>query len=72
VVKKRLPVLSLFVIPLSLLAAPPTILRLDTKASMAETSQTASLALEEARFWLVFEAAFVPPWPVSPSDGGRG
>lgn len=54
--KKRLLAWLLFIIPLSVLAAPPAILRIDAQAPMAETYQAVSSALEEARFWVVFEA----------------
>lgn len=54
--KKRIFALLLFVLPLAALASPPGVLRLDAKASMAETYKAVSTALEEARFWVVFEA----------------
>jgi uncharacterized protein (DUF302 family) len=54
--KSRLFALLLFVLPLGVPAAPAGILRLDARAPMAETYTAVSLALENARFWVVFEA----------------
>jgi uncharacterized protein (DUF302 family) len=54
--KSRLFALLLFVLPLCVPAAPAGILRLDARAPMAETYTAVSLALENARFWVVFEA----------------
>lgn len=54
--KRRLLALLLFIIPLSVPAAPNGILRLDARAPMAVTYKAVTVALEEARFWVVFEA----------------
>ena len=54
--KRRLLVLLLMVASLQVLAAPPAILRLDARASLDRTYKAVSTALEEARFWVVFEA----------------
>jgi hypothetical protein len=56
VMKSRLFGLLLLVLPLGVLAAPPGILRLEARAAMAETYKAVSAALEDARFWVVFEA----------------
>ena len=53
---KRLLFLLLMIFPLTVLAEAPAILRLDAKAPMEETYKAVSAALEEARFWVVFEA----------------
>lgn len=53
---KRLLFLLLTIFPLTALAEAPAILRLDAKAPMERTYQAVSVALEEARFWIVFEA----------------
>ena len=54
--RRRLLFLLLFVLPVTVWAVPPGILRLDAKAPMAETYKAVTTALEEARFWVVFEA----------------
>lgn len=53
---KRLLFLLLMIFPLSVLAEAPAILRLDANAPLERTYQAVSTALEEARFWVVFEA----------------
>jgi hypothetical protein len=53
---KRLLFLLLMIFPLTVLAEAPAILRLDAKAPMEPTYKAVSAALEEARFWVVFEA----------------
>lgn len=53
---KRLLFLLLMIFPLTVLAEAPAILRLDAKAPLERTYQAVSTALEEARFWVVFEA----------------
>lgn len=53
---KRLLFLLLMIFPLSVLAEAPAILRLDANAPLERTYQAVSAALEEARFWVVFEA----------------
>ena len=53
---KRLLFLLLMIFPLAVLAEAPAIMRLDAKAPMEQTYQAVSAALEEARFWVVFEA----------------
>ena len=53
---KRLLFLLLLIFPLTVLAEAPAILRLDAKAPMERTYQAVFAALEEARFWVVFEA----------------
>lgn len=53
---KRLLFLLLTIFPLAVLAEAPAIMRLDAKAPMEQTYQAVSAALEEARFWVVFEA----------------
>ncbi len=53
---KRLLFVLLLILPPTLLAEAPAILRLDAKAPMQRTYQAVSAALEEARFWVVFEA----------------
>jgi hypothetical protein len=53
---KRLLFLLLMIFPLTVLAEAPAILRLDAKAPMEATYKAVSAALEEARFWVVFEA----------------
>jgi len=54
--RRRLLALLLFVLPVTVLATPPGILRLDAKAPMAVTYRAVTTALEGARFWVVFEA----------------
>jgi uncharacterized protein (DUF302 family) len=54
--KRRLFAWLLLVLPLGALATPPGVLRLDAKAPMADTYKAVSTALEDARFWVVFEA----------------
>lgn len=54
--KRLFFVLLLFVLPPGVSASPPGVLRLDAKAPMTETYKAVSAALEEARFWVVFEA----------------
>jgi len=53
---KRLLFLLLTIFPLTVLAEAPAIMRLDAKAPMEQTYQAVSAALEEVRFWVVFEA----------------
>jgi uncharacterized protein (DUF302 family) len=53
---KRLLFLLLMIFPLTVLAEAPAILRLDAKAPLERTYKAVSTALEEARFWVVFEA----------------
>ena len=53
---RRLFGVLLMVLPLTALAVPPGILRLDARAPMETTYKAVHAALEEARFWVVFEA----------------
>jgi len=53
--KRHLLALLMFILPLGVLAAPPGVLRLDARAPMATTYKAVTAALEEARFWVVFE-----------------
>lgn len=54
--KSRLLALLLVLLPLGAMAAPAGVLRLDARAPMAATYKAVYTALEEARFWVVFEA----------------
>ena len=54
--KKILFAALLYLTPLIALATPPGILRLDAKAPMMVTYPAIYQALENARFWVVFEA----------------
>ena len=53
---RHLIALLLALTSLGALAAPAGILRLDARAPMAETYKAVHAALEDARFWVVFEA----------------
>lgn len=54
--KTRLLALLLFILPVTVAASPAGVLRLDVKAPMPATYRAVTAALEEARFWVVFEA----------------
>ena len=54
--KKHLFALLMILLPPALLATPPGILRLEARAPMDQTYKAVYAALEEARFWVVFEA----------------
>lgn len=54
--RKLLLVLCLLSMSLSAFAAAPGVLRIDAKAPLAKTYPAVYAALEEARFWVVFEA----------------
>jgi hypothetical protein len=54
--KKSLFGLLMILLSPGLLATPPGILRLEARAPMGVTYEAVYAALEEARFWVVFEA----------------
>ena len=54
--KKYLFALLIILMPPALLATPPGILRLEARAPMDQTYKAVYAALENARFWVVFEA----------------
>ena len=54
--KKFLFALLLMLLSCTVLATPPGVFRIDAKAPMAVTYQAVYAALEEAKFWVVFEA----------------
>ena len=54
--KKCQLALLLILLPPAVLATPPGILRLEARAPMDQTYEAVYAALEQARFWVVFEA----------------
>lgn len=54
--KKSLFALLLMLLSCAVLAAPPAVYRVDAKAPMAVTHKAVYAALEDAKFWVVFEA----------------
>ncbi|WP_078117857.1 DUF302 domain-containing protein [Thiosocius teredinicola] len=54
--RKLLPALCLLMVSLGVHAAAPGVMRFDAKAPLSKTYPAVYAALEEARFWVVFEA----------------
>lgn len=54
--KKSLFALLLMLLSCAVLAVPPGVYRVDAKAPIAVTHKAVYAALEEAKFWVVFEA----------------